>query len=86
MNNQMWDEKSNCWRNENGGRICTIDNDTLDVILDNCKESLGKRNTIYLHDVKNLLEKALESVRDGKDLCDSDKEDVKRIRQMIKGL
>lgn len=84
--NLIWDDNSKCWREENGARICTLDNETLDVVIDNCKEFLDKKNTIYIHDVRVLLEKALEGVADSKDLCDSDKEDVKAIRRMIKGL
>ena len=67
-------------------RICSIDNETINVVLDNCKEFLEQRNTIYLGDVCVLLEKALENIEDKKDLCDSEKEDIKRIRNMIKGL
>lgn len=81
-----YDETSNCWRNENGGRMCTIDNDTLNVVIDNCKEFLNDRDTIYLGDVKVLLEKALEGVKDKNDLVDSEKETIKKIREMIKGL
>ncbi len=67
-------------------RKCSIDNDTLQVVLDNCKEFLTKRDRIYLGDICSLLEKALEGITDKKDLCDSEKEDIKRIRKMIKGL
>ena len=65
---------------------CTIDNETIGVVIDNCKEFLTKRDTIYLGDVCVLLEKALEYVDDKKDLCDSEKNDIKRIRNIIKGL
>lgn len=67
-------------------RKCSIDNETLNVILDNCKEFLKYRNTIYLDDIRCLLEKALEGIEDKKDLCDLEKDDIKRIRKMIKGL
>lgn len=67
-------------------RICTIDNETLKVVCKNCLEFLEKRDTIYIGDICTLLEKALEGVEDKKDLCDSEKEDIKRIRKMIKGL
>lgn len=82
-----WDEKSDCWRMTiNDGRMCTIDNETIEVALDNCKEFLERRNRIYLGDVRTLLEKALEGVKDCKDLSDGDREDVRAIRKMIKGL
>lgn len=67
-------------------RQCSISNDTLQVILSNCKEFLKERDTIYLDDICSLLEKALEYVDDKHDLSDSEKEDIKRIRKMIKGL
>lgn len=67
-------------------RKCSIDNETLDIVLDNCKEFLKLRNMIYLNDVCCLLEKALEGIEDKKDLCDLEKDDIKRIRNMIKGL
>ena len=67
-------------------RICTIDNETLKVVCKNCLGLLEKRDTIYIGDICTLLEKALEGVEDKKDLCDSEKEDIKRIRKMIKGL
>ena len=81
-----WSEEKNCWLNANGGRVCTIDNETLNVVLDNCKEFLKYRNTIYLDDIKVLLEKALEGVKDKKDLSDSEIDTIKRIRVMLKGL
>lgn len=67
-------------------RKCSIDNETLNVILDNCKEFLNKRNTIYLSDICDLLEKALENVGDKKDLSDRELLEIKTIRNMIKGL
>ena len=67
-------------------RVCTIDNDTLQCVLDNCKDFLKYKNTIYLGDVCALLEKALEGVQDKKDLSDIEKEEIKIIRNMIKGL
>lgn len=67
-------------------RICSIDNETLGFVIDNCKEFLEKRNRIYIGDVCTLLEKALEYVEDKKDLSDGEQEDIKRIRKMIKGL
>lgn len=82
----VWDDKSKCWRNPNGGRICTIDNETIDYVLSNCKEFLKQRDTIYLHDVRIMLEKALEGVKDGNDLCDSDREDIRAIRRMVRGM
>ena len=67
-------------------RICSIDNETLDVVLDNCKEFLKYRDIIYIDDVRILLEKALAGVKDKSDLSYSEKESIKRIRNMIKGL
>lgn len=81
-----WSEEKKCWINANGGRVCTIDNDTLVAVADNCKEFIQKRDTIYLEDIKVLLEKALEGVRDKKDLSDSEIDTIKRIRVMLKGL
>ena len=83
---ESWNEKRQCWVNEHGGRVCTTDNETLIIIAENCKEFIQKRNRIYLDDVKTLLGKALEGVRDKSDLCDGEKETIKKIRQMIKGL
>lgn len=71
---------------KNEVRRCTISNDTLNVVLDNCKENLNKNDIIYLNDIRILLEKALEGVADKKDLCDAEKLDIKNIREMIKGL
>lgn len=67
-------------------RICTLNNETLIIVAENCKEFIKKRDKIYLSDVCALLEKALEGVKDNRDLSDSEKEDIKRIRKMIKGL
>ena len=67
-------------------RECTNDNKIIQAVLDNCKEFVEYRDTIYLQDICVLLEKALEGVRDKKDLCYSEQEDIKRIRKMIKGL
>ena len=67
-------------------RECSIDNKTLQVVLDNCKEFLECRDRIYIRDICVLLEKALEGVADKKDLSDSEQEDIKAIREMIKGL
>ena len=67
-------------------RICSIDNETLKVVAQNCVKKKKKRDRVYLEDVQTLLEKALEGITDKKDLCDSEKETIKRIRKMIKGL
>ena len=67
-------------------RECSIDNKTLQVVLDNCKEFLEYRDRIYIRDICVLLEKALEGVTDKKDLSASEQEDIKAIREMIKGL
>lgn len=70
----------------NEKRICSIDNETIDVVLDNCKEFLKIRDRIYIEDVQTLLEKALEGVANKKNLSDGEVESIKRIRKMIKGL
>jgi hypothetical protein len=62
------------------------DNDILNIVLDNCKEFLNKRDTLYLFDVFMLLTKALEGVESKKDLTPSEQEDIKKIRALIKGL
>lgn len=67
-------------------RVCSFDNETIDIILDNCKEFLKFRNTIYIEDVKVLLEKALEGIEDKKDLVPAERDAIKAIRNMIKGL
>ncbi len=67
-------------------RKCSFDNETIDVVLDNCKEFLKLRNTIYIDDVKVLLEKALEGVENKKDLIPVEQDSIKAIRNMIKGL
>ena len=41
-------------------RVCSFDNETIDIVLSNCKEFLKLRDRIYIEDVKVLLEKALE--------------------------
>ena len=71
---------------EKGKRCCSLDNDTLSIILDNSKEFLKYRDRIYIEDVKCLLEKALEGVTDKKDLSPSEAETIKTIRKIIKGL
>lgn len=82
----IWNERLNRWEDEHGGRICTFDNETIDGVIDNCKEFLEKRNTIYISDVCVLLDKALEGIKDKKDLSPSEKMSIKRIRNKIKGL
>lgn len=67
-------------------RICSIDNETIQVVLDNCKDFVKYKNRIYLNDICVLLEKALEGIEDKKDLVYSEQEDIRRIRKMIKGL
>lgn len=67
-------------------RKCSFDNETINVVLDNCKEFLKKRDTIYLENVRVLLEKALEGVESKKDLTSSEEMSIKSIRNMIKGL
>lgn len=61
-------------------------NEVLQIVLDNCKEFLQKRDTIYLFDAFMILSKALEGVENKKDLTESDKEAIKKIRNLIKGL
>lgn len=67
-------------------RKCTIDNETLKTVVSNIERDLEKNNMIYICDVAALLEKALEGIDNQKDLCDSEKLDIKNIRNMIKGL
>ena len=67
-------------------RKCSLDNETIDVIVDNCKEFLKIRNRIYIEDVVTLMEKALDGVEDKKDLAPSEQDSIKRLRKMIKGL
>ena len=67
-------------------RKCNYENDLIGYVLDNCKEYLKKRNTIYLQDVYVLLSKALDGVENKKDLTDSELLDIKNIRDLIKGL
>lgn len=86
MNNKVWNEEKERWEDENGKRICTFPNETIDVIVDNCKEFLEIRNKIYIEDVVTLMEKALEGVGDKKDLVPSEQDSIKRLRKMIKGL
>ena len=82
-----WDENSNCWRNTiNNGRMCTTDNEVLETVLDNCKESLTRKNKIHFQDVVSLMEKALEGVANSKDLTSAEHLSLKTLRNMIKGL
>lgn len=67
-------------------RIYSIDNETIDVVLDNCKEFLKYRDRIYIDDIRVLLEKALEGIEDKKDLAPVEQDAIKSIRNMIKGL
>lgn len=82
----IWSEDNNRWEDEYGGRVCTHDNELIGEIINNCKEFLEKRNTIYLGDICILLDKALEGIKDKKDLTPSEVDDIKRIRNKIKGL
>ena len=67
-------------------RKCSYDNETIKIVLENELEFLQHRNTMYLSDIYVFLEKALDGVEDKKDLRDGEKEDIKRIRRIIKGL
>ena len=67
-------------------RKCTYENNLIDYVLNNCKEYLKNRNTIYLQDVYILLSKALDGVENKKDLTDEELVDIRRIRDLIKGL
>lgn len=69
-----------------GKRKCTYENELIDYVLNNCKTYLKERNTIYLNDIYVLLSKALDGVESKKDLTDSDLVDIRRIRDLIKGL
>lgn len=82
----IWSEKNKRWEDEYGSRVCTYDNELIGEIINNCKEFLEERNTIYLGDICILLEKALEGIKDKKDLTPSEEDDIKRIRNKIKGL
>lgn len=75
-----------CYIDDKGSRICTIDNETLKIIIENCKEFLIKRDTLYLDDIELLLSKALNGITNKNDLTDSEKLSIKAIRNMIKGL
>ena len=82
-----FDEDSQCWRMSiNDGRMCSLDNETLDAIVDNCKEFLKYRNRLYIDDIVILMEKALEGVANKKDLTPLEQDSIKKLRRMIKGL
>ena len=83
---EYFDEKIQMWREQDGSRICTFDNETIKVVAENCAEFATKRDKIYIHDIVVLLEKALEGVADRKDLSNNEIKDIKHIREMIKGL
>lgn len=67
-------------------RKCSYSNELIKEVLENEMEFLEKRNTMYLGDIYVFLSKALDGVENKKDLSDSEKEDIKRIRNIIKGL
>lgn len=67
-------------------RVCTFDNETIKVVLENCLEFLKYRDIIYIGDVCVLLEKALEGIETKKDLAPVEIVEIKKIRDMIKGL
>lgn len=67
-------------------RVCNINNDTILYVIRNCKRSIEKRNTIDLFNACVLLRKALEGIETKKDLTYSEQEDIKKIRELIKGL
>ena len=67
-------------------RKCSFDNKTIDIVLSNCKEFLKYRNCIYIEDVVLLMEKALEGIEDKNDLVPAEKDSIKKLRNMIKGL
>lgn len=83
---EYYDESIKCWRDENDARLCSFDNETIKAVAQNCIEFLTKRNTIYIDDVEVLLEKALEGISDKEDLTLSERNAIKRIRTMLKGL
>lgn len=86
MNNYTWNEQTQSWRDAKGARICTFDNQTIKAVAENCVEFIEKRDTIYIEDVAVLLEKALEGVKDKKDITSAEEMAIKNIRNMIKGL
>lgn len=67
-------------------RKCIYDNELIKEVLKNEMEFLEKRDTMYLGDIYVFLTKALDGVENKKDLSDGEKEDIKRIRNIIKGL
>lgn len=67
-------------------RVCDVNNYTILYILENCKTSIEKRNTIDLFNAYTFLKKALEGIETKKDLTYCEQEDIKRIRELIKGL
>lgn len=67
-------------------RKCTYDNELIKEVLKNEMEFLEKRDRMYLGDIYVFLTKALDGVENKKDLSDGEKEDIKRIRNIIKGL
>ena len=67
-------------------RKCTYDNELIKEVLQNEMEFLEKRDTMYLGDIYVFLSKALDGIENKKDLSDGEKEDIKRIRNLIKGL
>ena len=67
-------------------RTCSYDNDLIKEVLKNEMTFLEKRDTMYLGDIYVFLSKALDGVESKKDLSDGEIEDIKRIRNLIKGL
>lgn len=61
-------------------------NDTLLYMLDKSKEHIIKNDTLYIFNAYMFLSKALEGIETKKDLTCSEQEDIKRIRELIKGL
>ena len=49
-------------------------------------EQIKESGEITLHHIRSMLEIALDGVESKKDLSDSEKQDIKSIRELIKGL
>ena len=58
----------------------------IDELLDGMKERLHRGYRVDMHYAILMLGFALEGIKDKKDLYPTEKEDIKRIRDMIKGL
>lgn len=62
------------------------DEKTMHVVLHNAIYDLQKGNGISIHNATQVVRNAFEGYETKNDLCDSDKGNVKIIRETIKGL